>query len=608
MPGRRPSTPPQGGSPKLSAAAPRQFAERRSKSESSRSTSGVPNEAPLRWKSTASRNAGSGSPIPSGSQQPAVQRNSPRHFLEAMVVLAIAVAVFRAFVLEGFLISTGSMAPALWGHHFRLTCPDCRFEFAVGAPEAQANSEVAPRLHVCPNCRYDHIQSQDILVHEGDQLLVDKQAYLWQSPQRWSPVVFRNPLQSTQAFAKRIIGLPGETISLREGDIYIRGAIERKSLAEQRELRILIADSQFQPQFQDPNWQPRWAPANARASLCWTKSEAGFRFEPSAEAASDKGLDSLAWLNYRHWTRVGGSLKTTVPLERWPSDIPLPTPEASLRFDPVKQTLSCQGALPAEISERLQSLSTNEQFRQSIQELFDRSHEQPITDSLVYNPTGIVQEKPVRDVMVELDVLADSVQSQLFIKLFDGQFHFLTEIDFADHVVRLTVAGHSEVVRTGPLPELPFEQPVRIEVSVFDRQVLVAVNGKTLFEPYAYRPAETDAQPIRIPIALAAQGAPLNLLRQRVYRDVYYRTPPRHEEATPVPVEYRLGPQEYFVLGDNSAISIDSRHWPAGSVRQELLIGRPVIVHLPSRKMDISLGPYSSRIRMPDLERIRLLR
>ena len=279
-----------------------------------------------------------------------------------------------------------------------------------------------------------------------------------------------------------------------------------------------------------------------------------------------------------------------------------------MRFDPLKKTLACQGALPADIAERLQSLSTNTQFQQSIQQLFERSHEQPITDRLVYNPTGVVQEKPVRDVLLELDVLSDSVQSQLYVKLHDGQFTFVVEIDFADHVARLFVAGHKEIVRSGPLPELPFEKPIHIEASLFDRQVLVAMNGSTLFEPYAYRPAETEFQPIRIPLAVAAQGAPLTLLRQRVYRDVYYRSPPREDQSTPAPAEYRLGPGEYFVLGDNSAISLDSRHWPAGSVRHELLIGRPVLRHLPSRKMDLQLGTYSTRIRVPDLERIRLLR
>jgi hypothetical protein len=40
---------------------------------------------------------------------------------------------------------------------------------------------------------------------------------------------------------------------------------------------------------------------------------------------------------------------------------------------------------------------------------------------------------------------------------------------------------------------------------------------------------------------------------------------------------WQLGPTEYFVLGDNGAISDDSRSWPTGpGIDEKLLIGRPI--------------------------------
>jgi signal peptidase I len=40
---------------------------------------------------------------------------------------------------------------------------------------------------------------------------------------------------------------------------------------------------------------------------------------------------------------------------------------------------------------------------------------------------------------------------------------------------------------------------------------------------------------------------------------------------------WRLGPEEYFVLGDNAEISDDSRNWPGGpALDAELLVGRPL--------------------------------
>ena len=42
---------------------------------------------------------------------------------------------------------------------------------------------------------------------------------------------------------KRVVGLPGETIEIRGGDVYVNGAIARKSLAQQREMAVLVHDT-----------------------------------------------------------------------------------------------------------------------------------------------------------------------------------------------------------------------------------------------------------------------------------------------------------------------------------------------------------------------------
>jgi len=279
-----------------------------------------------------------------------------------------------------------------------------------------------------------------------------------------------------------------------------------------------------------------------------------------------------------------------------------------VQYDPIKKMLSCHGALPAGIAQKLQSLSTDPAFHRAIDQLFLESHQQPITDRLAYNPQRSLQEKRVRDVMVELEMQPESMQSQFWIRMHDGQYAFICQLDLASRTGELRIEGSDNVLRTGTLPELPFEQPIKVEMSLFDRQVLVAVNDQLIFEPYAFRASDKPVEPIRNPVAVAASGAPLHLLRQRVYRDVYYRPLPRDQEPEAAPVEYRLGPEEYFVLGDNSSVSVDSRHWPAGSVTQGLLIGRPVILHLPSQKKEVTIGSYTTRIRVPDLERIRLLR
>src|SRR5579859_7755741 len=51
---------------------------------------------------------------------------------EAIICLYIAVILFRTFEVEGYIISTGSMAPSLLGFHKRVVCPSCGFTFALG--------------------------------------------------------------------------------------------------------------------------------------------------------------------------------------------------------------------------------------------------------------------------------------------------------------------------------------------------------------------------------------------------------------------------------------------------------------------------------------------
>ena len=53
----------------------------------------------------------------------------------------------------------------------------------------------------------------------GDRLLVRR----WRSPRRWDAVVLRSPTDANRLIVKRVVGLPGETITLRGGRVVVEG-------------------------------------------------------------------------------------------------------------------------------------------------------------------------------------------------------------------------------------------------------------------------------------------------------------------------------------------------------------------------------------------------
>jgi signal peptidase I len=57
--------------------------------------------------------------------------------------------------------------------------------------------------------------------HDGEYLLTDKISYRFNKPNRGDVIIFKAPGTSGDDFIKRIIGLPGETVSVMNGKVYV---------------------------------------------------------------------------------------------------------------------------------------------------------------------------------------------------------------------------------------------------------------------------------------------------------------------------------------------------------------------------------------------------
>lgn len=105
--------------------------------------------------------------------------------------------------------------------------------------------------------------------------------------------------------------------------------------------------------------------------------------------------------------------------------------------------------------------------------------------------------------------------------------------------------------------------------SLFDRQMLLVVDGQVVTSQQ--RPTAWPGQP---QLSIEARGQ-ATLSDLCVWRDIHYHT--RVTDFWPQQGG-RLSPSQFFVVGDNVAISEDSRGWPAHGVDRRLLIGIPLSI------------------------------
>lgn len=67
--------------------------------------------------------------------------------------------------------------------------------------------------------------SMETTLSNGDNLIVDKISFRFRDPRRYEIIVFPYQYQKKTYYIKRIIGLPGETVQVKDGHVYINGQL-----------------------------------------------------------------------------------------------------------------------------------------------------------------------------------------------------------------------------------------------------------------------------------------------------------------------------------------------------------------------------------------------
>ncbi|MEZ6126180.1 MAG: S26 family signal peptidase [Planctomycetaceae bacterium] len=572
--------------------------------------------------------------------------------MELSILFVMAIILLRGFILEGYLISTGSMAPGLLGLHKRISCPSCGYSFAFGVTFDESTEQVeddglSDRYATCPNCGQTNINVHAVPVNHGDQLLVHKGTFDFRAPRRWETVVFRNPASPGEAYVKRITGLPGETLRIVDGDLFVNGSIARKDLATMRDMRIPVFDPAHTSDADE--WQLPW-----QTDSGWVFSDGHFRCDCRTDISDVPGGNSLSatdsesgacWLKFHYWRWAGGSHVCEAPVIGDPQDAveadwlqireqlkSRPAAWATLLdFDTDRQVLRLRGVMPYQMQQDLLAWAATDSLRNAVYRLGATSHLCPVTDRYGYNSLVSSPELPIHDLMIDVQAAwsDDSAPERIFVRMPLKSNTWLLILDIAHQSAALIDSETRSVVRkhSFTLPSSGTAHKLRIEMSNFDRRITVAVNGHQLFEPVdvefcvrqaederisdgsadfsvssdvVLRTAERVTQQNRL--AVGVSGGEVTLESLQLFRDVHY-TPGRRRHA--VDESYTVPEGQYFVQGDNSPVSSDSRNWPDAGVPHHLLVGKPFIVHLPSRPGRVTLGGVQLPIRLPDFGRIR---
>ena len=561
-----------------------------------------------------------------------------RHTVESIGVAIVLAFVLRAFLIEAFVIPTGSMAPNLMGQHRELLCPHCgwAFDFGYVAQEEARRQEQAKfrrsgstqTLAICPNCLrpYPRSQTHWTVPRSGDRVLVVKYLYNFVDPEPWDVVVFRNPQNNRENFIKRLVGLPGETIEILRGDLWFKAPesgqwdIRRKPPDVQEAMWDVVFDNDYPPKSNSDYRPVRKYPARG-----WF---AAVGDETSWDLQGDQG---------RRFRFNGHG------------------DAASLAFEPGNGNFFPFFAY-----------NYNPQDRSRV------SHD--------YN-AGICS-----DLKLSVVFMPQADDSRLLLRLEALDHAFVAEVA-ADGAVRLWQRDRDGLPANQPSSDRPTKDtwqlwgqtsvsPIRpgtgrqIALVNADYQAQVWVDGKVVLESTDEQyPADRDAllkrltgealqaNPLRPTwVSFAAEGGPSALLHLRLDRDVYYTyhglLPPEHPtniyaKAHPIYGGRRnwkgqpgwgvagnpitIPEDSFYVLGDNSPASFDSRGWtqvaptvtPAasdpeaykldpsawtyklGTVPRRNMIGKAVFVYWPA---GFSAPLLPNLPLVPNVGRMRLIR
>ena len=411
-----------------------------------------------------------------------ITRLTIREYAESLAVAFILAMIIRHYVVEAFRIPTSSMEPTLIGsesHGDRILVN--KFEFDLHPPE-----------------------QWDIIVFKIDQHRINYYRSSTRPPeavQNRNGTVRQPGSADYVNYVKRLVGLPGKEIEVKNGDLFIDGEISRKPEDVEDVLLVPVTNDKI---LNGAGLSSHWAALGDESAISAKDGVLSLR---GAQAGAECGV-----------------------FYREPIEDRIPTDQ--------KSTLRRQ-------------------------------------DSGGFNIVG--------DLKLALRVKHTGGSGHLICRLQENgqRYVFYLPLGMANEPARLLCGGR-EVARSAEPFEAAGEH--RVEVSNIDARGILKVDGKTLIHFENNSPEESSARSVPYlgiqtsGAEFAANGCDATVRDIRLWRDIYY-TSDTDQQTFAVGKPFTLGENEYFVMGDNSPNSYDSRNW--GVVKRAHLIGEAFFVFWP---------------------------
>jgi len=535
---------------------------------------------------------------------------SLKETFESIIIAFILAFVFRAYVVEAFVIPTGSMAPTLLGRHARVTCEECGYTFKTDWPENRrdGSSDLLSMDYyaICAMCHYPNmlpkaegrvvrkdgreqlvVTSRGSIPRNGDRILVHKYIYSISEPRRWDVVVFKNPRDPDENYIKRLVGLPNEQLLIVDGNIYTRSVSDSEEAWH-------IQRKADRPKVQLAVWQPVYHS----------------RYVPR-----DGGmLDGNRTLNFGH----DGDSNTYPWRVPWIAENP-----SNWRIEgrrSYRHDMASQGTI------RFDFDSTERGAMSSHRRNGRRNNG---INGYPYNQFRLsgVPDRPIEDVRIGARFQAEKSGLNVTIsttsrfddpdvEAVDQTLHASIKADGTAVLEVVSTENETRVVATGRTQ--PFEPGIAksVELWYVDQQAILWADGEVICRWAFDLPVGTIVDrrsPTHRPkVSISVAGSPVVMHDIELDRDIFYLSSTHERNKIGLGAiekirDERIGEPVYleqdhfYCLGDNSPASHDSRFWDIretdpwimermlkdsqqqnGVVPRELMIGRAFFVYFPA--------------------------